>query len=353
MAPTTLAQRTQVRHILLWMFSSEKLFADIPTLPRVIDAFSTIMWSSMVQTANSSSARRESRPMNLLNLDAMDEGGLAALLRAAQADSHDDGVAELEKWLEEDEDESLSDDFGEDVKTPGPNKTGFEDDFAAFVSAPAVNRDSITTVPTSSTSTIPAFTITSTQSSSSEPLPLDPDSSFGSTYDFDQPSPGLVSQSKTATETSGDQWTPNRLAPMHTGASWTSFHSMSDIGDQHSEAQYTPLQDHGPESRSRTPKHDEDDDAELPSEAEIHATSARIFGAPVSTSNEDLALAAVAGSSQEEDVGDTAFDLTRVLTSLEGMKAEIAEIPDEDARRQAAARVALGLVYGLGLEDRT
>jgi len=47
---------------------------------------------------------------------------------------------------------------------------------------------------------------------------------------------------------------------------------------------------------------------------------------------------------------DTDFDLNRILSSLTSAKAEIAGIEDEDKRRQAAARVALGLVHGLGLD---
>jgi hypothetical protein len=43
----------------------------------------------------------------------------------------------------------------------------------------------------------------------------------------------------------------------------------------------------------------------------------------------------------------SSFDLSRVLSALEGMKDEVAQIEDEGERRRAAARVALGLVYGL------
>ena len=53
----------------------------------------------------------------------------------------------------------------------------------------------------------------------------------------------------------------------------------------------------------------------------------------------------------ETDDGDEsfqAFDLSRVFSALQGMKDEIAGMEDEDERRRAAARVALGLVYGLG-----
>ena len=50
----------------------------------------------------------------------------------------------------------------------------------------------------------------------------------------------------------------------------------------------------------------------------------------------------------EADESFAAFDLSRVFSSLQGMKEEIAGMENEDERRRAAARVALGLVYGLG-----
>ena len=57
------------------------------------------------------------------------------------------------------------------------------------------------------------------------------------------------------------------------------------------------------------------------------------------------------GDEDGEDGGLGAFDLSRVLGALQGMKDEIAGMTDEGARRKAAARVALGLVYGLRRED--
>jgi len=45
------------------------------------------------------------------------------------------------------------------------------------------------------------------------------------------------------------------------------------------------------------------------------------------------------------------FDLSRVLNALQTMKEEISGMDDEDARRKAAARAALGLVYGLERQD--
>ena len=53
--------------------------------------------------------------------------------------------------------------------------------------------------------------------------------------------------------------------------------------------------------------------------------------------------------SDDADGSFAAFDLSRVFSALQGMKDEIAGMEDEDERRRAAARVALGLVYGLGV----
>ncbi|KAF7299003.1 hypothetical protein MIND_00848500 [Mycena indigotica] len=79
----------------------------------------------------------------------------------------------------------------------------------------------------------------------------------------------------------------------------------------------------------------EDDD--MPTEAEIDAMSTRIFGGPMREE---------AVSSDSND-GFAAFDLTRVMSALEGMKAEIANMEDEGEKRKVAASVAISLVYGL------
>jgi hypothetical protein len=78
----------------------------------------------------------------------------------------------------------------------------------------------------------------------------------------------------------------------------------------------------------------------LPTQAEIASASARIFR-PSSTS-----------PPPPIHDGDTvgSFDLAQVLSTLQAMKEEISGIADEDERRKAAARAALGLVAGLGLD---
>jgi len=120
----------------------------------------------------------------------------------------------------------------------------------------------------------------------------------------------------------------NRLVPMHTGASYMSLGS-DNLGDS-SRNDFEPLDD-------------EKDDAELPSHQEVEETSQRIFGndfpPSFSSSSSD--------AGQEDGEEFSAFDLSRVFSALQVMKEEIAGIGDDEARRKAAARVALGLVYGL------
>lgn len=326
----------------------------IPGLPRVVDALSTIMWPSMVQSQ--STTKRKSKARELLDWarEEEEEDGLRALVDSGRPnDDHSTSdsaeaqkksrmqkeMEELERWLQEDEvirasgdpwvDMANIDDgrslvsplgvndspVGMQSSFPEPWKTtdsaqqsGFDDDFTVFVSAPA---------PT----TADAGSFASGRSSPNN-----------ASYDSD------------------------RLDPMFTGASYRSLGSVSDFGES---------REHG------------NDDPELPSDAEIQATSARIFGSTLSTSaspqpslsrnltahlrkptspdsvstpmptstsfsnSDDLA------SDEEEDYEVGNFDLSRVLNTLQNMKEEIAGMENEDERRRAAARAALGLVYGL------
>lgn len=105
------------------------------------------------------------------------------------------------------------------------------------------------------------------------------------------------------------------LDPNHTGASWASLRSVSDFGDDL----------------------DDDDDELLPSKQDIEDTSRRLFASVGPSSN------VLDGSEQHME----SFDLSRVMGVLQNMKEEIAGIDDDDERRKAAAKVALGLVYGL------
>ena len=116
----------------------------------------------------------------------------------------------------------------------------------------------------------------------------------------------------------------------------------------------------------------EDEDADLPSQDEVQATTRRIFGStspnlPTPTSGlkqqqQFLSATEISGLGaspapststlgDEDDFGFSRFDLSRVLGSLQVMKEEISEMTNDGERRRAAARVALGLVYGLQRDE--
>ncbi|KDQ62489.1 hypothetical protein JAAARDRAFT_189809 [Jaapia argillacea MUCL 33604] len=288
----------------------------VPGLPRVIDALSTIMWPSMVQSQGSGTLGLRSRELLDWARREDEEDGLRSF--ASSEDHTLEGGAvesktrmrkemeELENWLREDSDPWANvespDALQPVIVTPDANTSWppldavddnneawrdqgrFDDDFTAFVSAPDY------------------------ASGSSSPARLA----------FDE----------------------DRLAPTHTSPTYHSLGSMSDFGD------------------------DENNDTDLPTKEEIEATSRRIFGSiPLSPSHsgtptgfsrlpsqsdvlpmDDTDLHA---STSADDYDMAPFDLSQVMTTLQSMKAEIAGMDDEQERRRAAAKVALGLVYGL------
>ncbi|EJC98069.1 uncharacterized protein FOMMEDRAFT_143534 [Fomitiporia mediterranea MF3/22] len=116
----------------------------------------------------------------------------------------------------------------------------------------------------------------------------------------------------------------------------------------------------------------EDLDSELPSTDDIHAAATRIFGPlPAHAARPDaFAVLSDSATPSEEsrpappesagdphtgtgrsgpelDMDEPAFDLTGILGALDAMKDEISRIPDMRTRRRAAAKAALGFVYGL------
>ena len=116
----------------------------------------------------------------------------------------------------------------------------------------------------------------------------------------------------------------------------------------------------------------EGDDTDLPPQDEIQATTRRLFGStsshlptstpeskqrhPSATSISDLGASPAPSTStlgDDDDFEFSQFDLSRVFSALQVMKEEISEITDDAERRRAAARVALGLVYGLQRDEDT
>lgn len=85
-------------------------------------------------------------------------------------------------------------------------------------------------------------------------------------------------------------------------------------------------------------------DDEMPSKEEIMQASQRIFGASF-TADPRYDKDGNIEEGEEETHGE--FDLGSIMGALQNMKEEIAGITDEDEKRKAAARVALGLVWGL------
>ena len=308
------------------------------------------MWPSMVRSTSTSV--RKSKAHELLDwaYEEEDEDSLRAIVDQDRVDSINNDeksrmqkeMEQLERWLQEDEPAQIDEDpwnnvarismkpladplaindspmgmesphappWQETISRPVPHQLGFDDDFTVFISAPA------------------------------------------------EAEPGLSASGRSTPNASFD---PDRLEPMHTGASYASLGSVSDFGENEAK---------------------DDADADLPSKAEIQASSNRIFGSAPSLSTSKRPAALFRGSSSEEptvedrestphvfsttfnpdpDASDPSllemedddyevgnFDLSRVLNALQNMKEEIAGMEDEGERRKAAARAALGLVYGL------
>jgi hypothetical protein len=315
---------------------------DIPTLPRVLDALGTVMWPSMQRAPGRSAARSSRLPTaDLLALDEDDEQhALAALLRNSSGDEDAlvKGLQELERWLESDEDHDDEHDEHdrwtmtgeeEEPRTPlaSAPKSGFDDDFAAFVSAPppsarptgprtgsAPQIARVATEDWPSGSNVPSISLSPAAGTGTSSHDAPFTHAFGSTFDFD-----AAGRSPVPTHPHGAS-IDDEDEGLHadTDGAWTALGSASDLG--------STLVTGAP------PHHDPD----LPTPAEVAETSARIFGAD----NDD----------NDGAPGGPGFDLSRVLGALEGMKAEIARMPDDEARRRAAARVALGLAQGLGID---
>ncbi|KAK7690373.1 hypothetical protein QCA50_007031 [Cerrena zonata] len=309
---------------------SDESSSGIPGLPRVLDALSTIMWPNLVQSETT--RNRKSRARELLDWARTEEenDGLQALVASPASEADADAkkksrmqreMEELERWLEQgdhniekkrEEDDLQAWKSAEEaniwhdiptptIRTPHGEEFGFDDDFDDFVGAPM-------------------------------------DVSYGH-------------------ERQDNADPIERLVPMHTGTSYRSL--SSDLGNA------------SPEPHGYDTLDEDDHDPDLPSRQEIEQATKRIFGAQLddtpphtgsstqpqrsSTLASDISFESGTsdgdGVGGEDDFNFGAFDLSRVLSALQGMKEEISGITDESERRKAAAKVALGLVYGLQKED--
>jgi len=98
---------------------------------------------------------------------------------------------------------------------------------------------------------------------------------------------------------------------------------------------------------------------DLPTREEILETSSKIFGhgnEPLLTANplgspklclDEKTEVSVPQLDGEDKYESAPFDLSKIFGALQQMKEDISGMENEDERRKAAARVALGLVYGL------
>ncbi|EIW81011.1 hypothetical protein CONPUDRAFT_165241 [Coniophora puteana RWD-64-598 SS2] len=248
-----------------------------------------------------------------------------------------------------------------------PVATGFDDDFTVFVSAPPSGEAGAATL------SLPVSARTWQEGEGSSRLRADSmalgmgaveahsprrrlgsSASFGSTFSFNEEDDRERERDSARGEGEGEDGsgrsTPAQddahLTPHHSsGVAYHSLGSVSDFGAGDGE------------------------DEDLPSQAEIAQTAQRIFGRDAgqlqSTKSPSTNITASgtsdvfkARSPATSDATDSdaapaeleAFDLQSVFGALQGLKEEISLMPDDAERRRAAARVALGLVYGMGEE---
>ena len=135
-----------------------------------------------------------------------------------------------------------------------------------------------------------------------------------------------------------DPW-KNKSSSPHAGKNGAKLEPDDDVGfdDDFSDFVSGPSSSHPPDPNFATAhpfsQIDDDESDDLPSRSEIESAASRIFDTE---------------RNRELDEGVPSFDLSNILSALQGMKEEIAGIEDESERRKAAAKAALGLVYGLG-----
>ncbi|KAF8627450.1 hypothetical protein AX17_006264 [Amanita inopinata Kibby_2008] len=307
-------------------------FSDgVPNFPRVIDALSTIMWSSMqsktVKAGKFGKPTNERREWAYLNWvqGSTDEILLTVEGRVEKSSSDVAAMKRLEaefsemtRWLEEDgEGKDVREDPWKSAASSGgvcasptvmeetgsvtEAKFGFDDDFTVFVSAPVGVPDG---------------------------------------------GAGAKESGRTTPENFSDD--VNKLGAANVGQRlYKSLGSVSDFGS-----------DDGKEARDETAGDEGDEEELLPSKEEVEATRWRIFG-DGSVGDVERALPdsftfeTFPGEDKDGD-GDyemAPFDLRRVLGRLQAMKEEISCMESEEERRKAAAKVALGLVYGLEGRD--
>ncbi|KAI0252375.1 hypothetical protein BJV78DRAFT_1202454 [Lactifluus subvellereus] len=298
-------------------------------LPRVVDALSTIMWPSMVRQRDS--GKRRSQAPTQFDFDVLrtEEDTLAALM---EADAADHGVPQTRAGrvqkemaaLERDArlapilvpdimhipsgDPWVSSNHNNNNSTPS-TASGFDDDFAAFVSAPALPAVSV-----ESSTTVPAPAPAATTSGSAIATVTAVAVGGGHAHAFlDAPT----------------------LRPSHTGGSYRSLRSSGafDVDDR---VGYEALDDDR-SSFGFSPEHDDehvfDDDDANPRRTSTASGSGG--GGGQRGGERRLGL----------DDSDVPFDLTNILSALHSVREDVAGIEDEAQRRATTARFASEFVF--------
>ncbi|KAF8895331.1 hypothetical protein BD779DRAFT_1498926 [Infundibulicybe gibba] len=278
----------------------------IPNIPRVLDALSTIMWPSMEARKQETPTTDRLRSRGILDWaqDSQDSSisAVADIVGNKNSSSKrlQSEMEELARWLEDE----------------GPH----EDPWTSAASG------TISTSPTmvSPTSRGPANEETDVKEG--QPLGFDDDFTV---FISAPPDPGPELD-----VTPGLSSSSHKLVPPHASKLYRSLGSASDLGE---------YEDKPISMDMHAEQDNESDDDGLPTQDEIRATSSRIFEGH----DNSTGIHPEVDSAGKDDYDMAPFDLSKVLGALQGMKAEIANMEDEGERRKAAARVALGLVYGL------
>lgn len=436
--------------LMIWGFKTDD---SVPDLPRVLDALSTIMWSTMrsTQTTKPESNSNQLDDAEKQERDALLEELLAAGqdVRSSESQATKESASSERKPVEDDGDDddeeklmqqmeafikdanSLSSfssykgfgsvdlDFATEHNFSPSRGLGSLDsmfDFSAFTgktsqsvsrsgsTAPLLDSRGAEQKPTGklwldvnsgsgSNLASPLNTHTSTSTGSSHPSsaltasPIDEGAldSFGKAagtlptitkHGFDDdftefvsaPLPPTSAPSTSRVPPSSDTSHLSLPVPSLRRSTSQSSSFASDFGDHDDEHIYAMLDDTSSYGGDDLDRDIEDTSSKkveenLPDLNEILATTRQLFGGQIPIRNKGDADPPKSGTgpsathpSAPKNAASSdadAFDLGDVLNALQRFKTEIGGMTDEEEKKRMAARVALGLVYGLEGQDET
>ncbi len=381
---------------------------DVQGLSRVVDALSTIMWPTMVrkQANNDRSSGKQKNELlrpSLFDFDGDDDDVLLAdddeettLAALMEADAVEQGAPQtrasrmrkemqaLERWLveneelhekelggsddvddndDEDEDEGEDEDHEHDSSgdvpppslqvsasaAPSMQATSIDDPWAASTS--------ITSNPTSMSAQSTTLTSHSTSITTSRTSGFDDDFSafvsapamsiVGDSVPAAKTTTGTVTAASTSASASGIEPIADArrlhtqtqlLLPSHTGGSIRSIRSarsdlsISDVGDDlGGGAGYEALDDISSSSLNFSPEHGDVDGID--------------DGGP------HTSIRGRRSGDRAASLGDVPFDLPNILSALQTVREDVAEIEDEAERRATTARFASEFVFERMGED--